>query len=69
MPKPTNSFLDKLLCSFFMTAYSGIGILASIGVITAVKNNFEKDDPKEDNEKSILDKFLTKENGADDETK
>ena len=70
MPKPTNSFLDKLLCSAFMTAYSGIGILASIGVFTAVKNNIGEEDVPEDNEKkSILGKIFVQENGQDDDTK
>ena len=60
MPKPSNSFLDKLLCSVFMTAYSGIGLLASIGVISAVKNNIEKEEDVSgvNEEEKLLDEII-----------
>ena len=38
MPKPSNSSLDKMLCSFFLTAYTGIGLLAGIGVLGSARN-------------------------------
>ena len=43
MPKPSNSVLDKMLGSFFLTAYAGIGLLAGVGVVTTVKNNLQED--------------------------
>ena len=61
MPKPSNSFLDKLLCSVFMTAYSGIGLFASIGVISAVKNNFGKEEDVSagvNEEEKLLDEII-----------
>ena len=54
MPKPSNSFLDKMLGSFFLTAYTGIGLLAGIGVLSPAKNIFgEKgtEEKKENEEK------------------
>ena len=43
MPKPSNSVLDKMLGSFFLTAYAGIGLLAGVGVVTTVKNILQED--------------------------
>ena len=42
MPKPSNSFLDKMLGTFFLTAYTGIGLLAGIGVLGSAKNIIEE---------------------------
>ena len=59
MPKPTNTILDKLLCTVFMTVYSGIGILAGIGVMSAVKNNIAKQEvPKGYKKESVLTKIF-----------
>ena len=43
MPKPSNSVLDKMLASFFLTAYAGIGLLAGVGVVMSVKNILQDD--------------------------
>ena len=43
MPKPSNSVLDKMLASFFLTAYAGIGLLAGVGVVMTVKNILQED--------------------------
>ena len=54
MPKLSNSLVDKILGSFFLTAYTGIGLMAGIGVLSAVKNNLQEgvaDEKKEKDDK------------------
>ena len=54
MPKPSNSLLDKMLRSFFLTAYTGIGLLAGIGVLGSAQNILEEkgtEEKKENEEK------------------
>ena len=46
MPKPSNSFLDKMLGTFFLTAYTGIGLLAGIGVLEKVTGDKEENTDK-----------------------
>ena len=42
MPKPSNSILNNILGTFFLTAYTGIGMLAGIGVVSSAKNIYDE---------------------------
>ena len=42
MPIISTSILNKILGTFFLTAYTGIGILAGIGVVGSAKNIFDE---------------------------
>ena len=58
MPKLSNSLVDKILGSFFLTVYTGIGLMAGIGVVSAAKNNLQEgvaDEKKEKDEKKAKD--------------
>ena len=42
MPIISTSILNKILGTFFLTAYTGIGVLAGIGVVSSAKNIYDE---------------------------